>query len=107
MIISSSLATTNPAIISLCPPRNFVALCNVISIPKSSGLCKYGVINVLSIIEIRLFSFAIVAIPLISVTANNGFDGVSINIAFVFSFIALLTALRSVASTNVNSIPKF
>ena len=75
------------------------------SIPKSSGFCKYGVINVLSAIVIRLCSFASFTTPLMSVTSSSGFDGVSIKIAFVLGFKAFLIFSKSVVSTNVDSIP--
>ena len=77
------------------------------STPSSSGLCKYGVINVLSTIVIKLCSFASFTTPLMSVTSNKGFDGVSIRIAFVFGFIAFLIFSKSVVSTNVDSTPNF
>ena len=92
---------------STFPDKNFVALWITISIPKSKGLCKYGVIKVLSAIVIKLCSFAIFTTPLISVTSNNGFEGVSIKIAFVLGFIAFLIFSKSVVSTNVDSTPNF
>ena len=66
----------------------FVVLYTVTSAPKSSGLCKTGVWNVLSTMYVRLAWRAIAAIARMSVNASVGFAGVSTKMSFVAGVIA-------------------
>ncbi len=84
--ISGDFGTTKPASVSLCPPKNFVALWTTMSAPRSSGFWKYGDMNVLSTMRRIPCLFAISAIFRMSVTRIIGLVGVSMNSARVLSF---------------------
>ena len=58
--------------------------CNTKSIPKLQGFCKKGEAKVLSTTDIKLWDLAKLAMNLRSVIFNNGFEGDSIQISFVF-----------------------
>ena len=47
---SAPFTTARPAMRSLCPPMNLVALCTTMSKPSSSGRCNTGDMKVLSVI---------------------------------------------------------
>ena len=96
-----------PANISLCPPRYFVALWIIISIPKSEGFWFIGLEKVLSIIEIKLFFFDRFEIAYKSITFNDWLLGDSIKIILVFSLISISYSLISKLSTREYSILNF
>ena len=73
--IFSLLPLTDPARISLWPPKYFVALWITKSIPTSIGFWLIGLANVLSITEIRRLLFAKSEIEDKSTMFNNGLLG--------------------------------
>src|SRR5690606_13747 len=66
-----------PAVRSLCPPRYLVALCTIMSIPKSPGRWLMGDAKVLSHIVVMPLLRAHLPTNARSVRARLGFDGVS------------------------------
>ena len=69
------------------------------------GRIRFGVPNVLSITSGILFSCAIFAISSISTTLEFGLPSVSMNTAFVLSWMAFLISSKLLASTNVVVMP--
>ena len=75
--MASSSVTHKPINRSLCPPMNFVPLCNTMAAPCSSGRCSSGVANVESTTIRAPASRHAAAIAGRSATSSVGFVGVS------------------------------
>ena len=85
----------------------FVVECTTTSAPRAIGCWSTGVANVLST-TVRIPARRAMALhAAMSVTFSSGFDGVSNHSSFVSGRIAFSTAVTSLLSTKVKSIPNF
>ena len=98
-------STITPAKVVPCPPRYLVAEWMTTSAPQSMGLHKYGEATVLSTIKGTPWAWATSATPAMSSTCKLGLPRDSANTARVLTCMAAATALRSLASTKVHSMP--
>ena len=99
------LSTRTPPRVTPWPPMNLVAECITMSAPRSIGLDRNGVPNVLSISSGTPISWAIVATAGMSRTSIRGLPIVSPKNSFVFGRAARRKFAGSVGSTNVVSMP--
>ena len=76
--IVGSFVPAKPPTTSECPPRYFVVECTTMSAPRSSGVWRYGVANVLSTTSRAPAAWAASATAAMSTTFRSGFVGDSI-----------------------------
>ena len=72
---AASFATRTPPTTSAWPLMNLVMECSTTSAPRSSGLWRYGLANVLSTASRLPCSWAMAAAAGMSVTCIAGLDG--------------------------------
>mmetsp|Transcript_7108 Transcript_7108/g.22443 ORF Transcript_7108/g.22443 Transcript_7108/m.22443 type:complete len:277 (+) Transcript_7108:171-1001(+) len=101
------LAVTQPPTVMLWPSKYLVVECRLRSQPSSSGRIINGVANVASQQWSTPAFLATAEMTFRSVSVSVGFAGVSEKMSFVApGRIAASTALASVKSTKLNSMPK-
>ena len=96
---------TAPPVTSECPPIYFVVLWTIKSAPRSSGVCRIGVANVLSTTSLAPASCVIRAIALMSRQRSSGLVGDSSQTIFVLPSMSLAKAAGEVSSVNTGVMP--
>ena len=90
---------------SECPPRYFVVEWTTMSAPRSSGVCRYGVANVLSTTSRAPAAWAASATAAMSTMFSSGFVGDSIQTSVAPSTWADASVERSSGVTYENRYP--
>jgi hypothetical protein len=99
--IVGSFVPAKPPTTSEWPPRYFVVEWRTMSAPRSSGVCRNGVANVLSTTSNAPAAFAAAATAAMSTRLRSGFVGVSIQTSRASATCAWAAALSSSGVTYV------